>query len=84
MWSWSRHPNYFGEFSFWLGLYLMGLAAVGREAAWTATGAVAVFGLFVGYSIPFMEDRMKRYPEWAEYVRSTSSFLPLPSIIKRV
>ena len=27
LWAWSRHPNYFGEFSFWLSLGLFGLAA---------------------------------------------------------
>lgn len=84
LWSWSRHPNYFGEFSFWLGIYLMGLAAAGHDALWTATGAVAVLMLFLTYSIPFMEKRMKRYDEWAQYVRTTHAFIPFPTIFQRV
>ena len=27
LWGWSRHPNYFGEISFWFALGLFGLAA---------------------------------------------------------
>ena len=32
LWAWSRHPNYFGELSFWWGLMLFGLAAA--PGAW--------------------------------------------------
>lgn len=84
LWSWSRHPNYFGEFSFWLGLYLMGLAAAGHDAVWTGVGAFSVLALFVGYSIPFMEKRMKRYEGWKDYVRHTHAFVPFPTIVQRV
>jgi steroid 5-alpha reductase family enzyme len=84
VWAWSRHPNYFGEFSFWLGMYLFGLAAVGQQAAWTGLGATIIFGLFVGYSVPFMDNRMRRYPDWKEYESRTNGFLPFPALFQKI
>lgn len=65
-------------------MYLFGVAAAGWDAAWTFTGALVIFGLLVGYSVPFMENRMKRHAGWKEYVEKTSSFFPMPSLIQKV
>lgn len=59
---------------------MMGLASAGGAASWTGFGALVVFGLFIGYSVPFMDDRLKRYPDWEAYVKVTSSFLPMPPL----
>jgi steroid 5-alpha reductase family enzyme len=77
LWSWSRHPNYFGELSFWAGLLLFGVAAGGPW--WSAVGLVAMVGLFVGASIPLAEKRsLARRPGYAEHQRRTSMLVPLP------
>ena len=34
LWSWSRHPNYFGEFGFWFALGLFGVAAAPADWWW--------------------------------------------------
>jgi steroid 5-alpha reductase family enzyme len=38
MWPWSRHPNYFGEFSFWVALALSGIGAHPRTPGGCASG----------------------------------------------
>ena len=41
LWAWSRHPNYFGEITFWFGVALFGLAA-DPDAWWVAVGPTAM------------------------------------------
>lgn len=41
LWKFSRHPNYFGEISFWYGLALFSLAAAPDEW-WRIAGAIAM------------------------------------------
>jgi len=79
LWAWSRHPNYFGEVSFWWGVWLFGVAADPASAWWTAGGPVAMTVLFVFISIPMMEKRMlAKRPSYAEHQRRVSMLLPLP------
>jgi len=78
LWRYSRHPNYFGEVTFWWGLWLFGLAA-DPSWAWTVVGPVSITLLFVLVSLPWMDRRMlSRHPEWAEGMRSTSALVPWP------
>lgn len=75
LWKYSRHPNYFGEISFWLGLYLFGLA--GGAPWWTGVGVVAMVVLFATASIPLAEKRsLKRRPHYAEHQRRVSMIIP--------
>lgn len=75
LWGWSRHPNYFGEISFWVGLWLFGVAA--GAPWWTGAGVVAMIGLFVGASIPMAEKRsITRRPHYAEHQRRVSMLIP--------
>jgi steroid 5-alpha reductase family enzyme len=78
LWSWSRHPNYFGEFSFWLALGLFGLAASPSDW-WVLVGAVAMLAMFLGASIPMMERRsLERRPQYQQVVDRVSLFVPRP------
>lgn len=77
LWRWSRHPNYFGEISFWTGLAFLALGS-GHAAWWSFAGIPAIVGLFAFASIPMMEGRQKRKPGWADYVRRTSVLIPMP------
>jgi steroid 5-alpha reductase family enzyme len=79
VWAWSRHPNYFGEFSFWLALGLFGVAAAPADAWWLLAGAAVMLALFLGASIPMMENRsLERRPGYQQIVERVSKFVPWP------
>jgi steroid 5-alpha reductase family enzyme len=79
LWSWSRHPNYFGEFSFWLALALFGIAAAPADAWWLILPVLAILAMFLGASIPMMEARsLERRPSYQEVIDRVPRFFPRP------
>jgi steroid 5-alpha reductase family enzyme len=79
LWAWSRHPNYFGEATVWTGLWLM---SVGNVAGWLAVVSplILTYYLVARTGIAYLERAMaaRRGPEYEEYRRRTSGFVPLP------
>jgi len=76
LWAFSRHPNYFGEVSFWWGLFLFALAA-DPGAWWSGVGAAAITALFVFASIPLLDRRSAaRRPAYAEHMKRVSALVP--------
>jgi len=85
LWAWSRHPNYFGECTFWFALALFGVAAAPGDAWWLFAGAAAMLAMFLGASIPMMEERsLARRPGYADVVARVSRFVPRPPRRARV
>lgn len=79
LWKYSRHPNYFGEASFWWGLFLFALAAEGTAALWTGAGALAITIMFWFISIPLLDNRsVERRAGYEAHMRKVSGFIPLP------
>lgn len=79
LWGWSRHPNYFGEFGFWFSLALFGVAASPRDGWWLFAGALAMLAMFLGASIPMMEQRsLARRPEYQAVIDRVPRFVPRP------
>ncbi|WP_431875899.1 DUF1295 domain-containing protein [Amycolatopsis sacchari] len=78
LWRYTRHPNYFGDACVWWGLYL--LACHSWLAAATIVSPLIMTALLAhGSGKPMLErDLVERRPEYADYVRRTSGFLPLP------
>lgn len=76
LWAYSRHPNYFGEVSFWWGIFLFALAASPSDY-WSGIGALAITLLFVFASIPLLDKRsLAGRPEYAEHMKRVSALLP--------
>jgi steroid 5-alpha reductase family enzyme len=78
LWQCSRHPNYFGEVSFWWGLFFFALAAA-PSYWWVIIGPLCILALFLFGSIPLMEGHLlRRKPEYAAYQQHVSAFIPYP------
>ena len=78
LWRYTRHPNYFGDASVWTGLFLV--AASAWPGVLTVLSPVAmVANLYAGTGKKLLEkDIGDRRPDYADYVRRTSGFLPWP------
>jgi steroid 5-alpha reductase family enzyme len=80
LWGWSRHPNYFGEISFWFALALFGVAAAPGDAWWLFVGVLAMVGMFLGASIPMMEKRsLERRPDYQDVIDRVPRLVPRPA-----
>jgi steroid 5-alpha reductase family enzyme len=76
LWRYTRHPNYFGDFTVWWGLYLIALSA---GAWWTIAGPLVITLLLTRVSgKDHLERSMAERPGYADYVARTSGFVPLP------
>lgn len=77
LWKYTRHPNYFGEVVQWWGIWML---ALGAPLSWIAIiGPVTITFLILKVSgVPLLEAKMKNHPDFAEYARKTSVFIPLP------
>lgn len=81
LWSWSRHPNYFGESLVWWGIWMAAAASgVGVLAAvLSLISPVAMTVTLVwGTGARLLEKRMAGRDGWEDYTRRTSMFIPLP------
>lgn len=78
LWKYSRHPNYLGEITVWLGTYLAMVLSV--PGYWYyGIGFLGVAILFNVVSIPLMEKRqIERRADYVEYQKETSRLLLRP------
>ncbi len=78
LWSWSRHPNYFGEALMWWGFFLIGFSAA--HAWWLILSPLLVTFLLLQVSgiTPMEHGIEERRPAYADYRRRVSAFVPLP------
>ncbi|MEV5160632.1 DUF1295 domain-containing protein [Streptomyces sp. NPDC053728] len=78
LWSWTRHPNYFGDFCVWWGLFLLVCANPGAAAATLVSPVVMSLLLTMGSGKALLERHMAGRPGYEEYLARTSGFFPRP------
>lgn len=79
LWRYTRHPNYFGDACVWWGLWL-----IAAETGWV--GIVSIVGpIFLTFTlrkwsgIGITEEAIAcSRPKYADYIRRTSAFIPMP------
>lgn len=77
LWSWTRHPNYFGDASVWWGIYLVA-ASAWPGVLTVASPAVMTYFLVFATGARLLERHMAQRPGYAAYQQRTSYFLPRP------
>lgn len=77
LWRYTRHPNYFGDFCVWWGLFLI---AWSGGAYWTIGSPLLMSLLLMRVSgVGLLEQSIgERRPEYAEYRARTNAFFPGP------
>jgi steroid 5-alpha reductase family enzyme len=81
LWRYTRHPNYFGDFAAWWGIWLV-CASVG----WQYAAATVIGPLFLSFTltkwsgVALLEKGLDKTKgdKYADYKRRTSAFFPLP------
>ncbi|HAZ79261.1 MAG TPA: hypothetical protein DCX08_04950 [Porticoccaceae bacterium] len=83
IWSWSQHPNYFGEITLWFGLTLLALPVLSGFQLVTLVSPLFVFLLLTRVSgIPLLDRAAKKKwgedPNYLAYVSGTSKLMLSP------
>lgn len=79
LWRYSRHPNYFGDALTWWGIFALAVIAT-PLAWWTLPAPMFLTWTLMHWSgAPLLERGLrKRRPDYEEYIKRTSAFIPWP------
>ncbi len=83
LWAWSRHPNYFGEITLWVGIAIMAIPALQGWQFATLISPLFVFVLLNFVSgVPMLERRADKkwggQPDYEAYKAATPSLVLRP------
>jgi steroid 5-alpha reductase family enzyme len=75
LWTYTRHPNYFGEATMWWGIFLIALSTA---HGWTAivSPLLITFLLLRVSGVALLEKKQAMNPGFVEYARKTNAFIP--------
>ena len=83
LWSWSRHPNYFGEMVLWIGIAVISFPVlIGWQLVALISPIFVIFLLTKISGITMLESRgykkWKDDPAYIDYLEKTSVLVPFP------
>jgi steroid 5-alpha reductase family enzyme len=83
LWKWSRHPNYFGEITLWVGVALIALPTLQGWGYLTLISPLFVALLITRVSgVPMLEERADQkwggQEDYEEYKENTPVLIPSP------
>lgn len=83
LWSWSRHPNYFGEIVLWVGVAIMALPVLSGWGWVSLISPIFITILLTRISgVPMLEERADEkwggQEDYESYKKNTSVLVPLP------
>ncbi len=77
LWSYTRHPNYFGESAMWWGIFLITIVGPFSLLGIVGPAVITYLLLFVS-GVPLLEEKYKDRADFKRYKRKTSKFIPMP------
>ena len=77
LWSYTRHPNYFGEAMMWWGIFIISFPS-GHWYISIISPLMLTFLLTKVSGVAMLEKKYAGSREFEEYARRTSAFIPLP------
>lgn len=83
LWSWSRHPNYFGEITLWVGMAILAMPILNGLQWFTLISPLFVILLLTKVSgIPMLakkgQERWGNDTKYQAYLENTSLLFPMP------
>lgn len=75
LWKYTRHPNYFGEATLWLGIYIISITSKSGVFGIVSPITITLLLLFVS-GIPLLEKHYENNKEYQEYAQVTNMFFP--------
>jgi steroid 5-alpha reductase family enzyme len=73
LWKYSRHPNYYGESTFWLGISII---AIQISYLGIISYIMITFLLRFVSGVPMAEKAMNKNRQFIEYAKKTPAFIP--------
>jgi len=89
LWSYSRHPNYFGEITLWLGISIMSFSSLSSWQYITLISPVFTYILLVYISgVRILEiagmEKWGHLDSYQQYIRRTPSLFPFSNLFKNI